>query len=255
MRNLAQKEESSFQKCTFQIRKTLFHVFVLFIFDKINYCHHCQLNTAHWVSKCSSWPRFKSQLNTFAFSSRLFVIVRKKRVEQGRQRMLSNLLECRQQFAATIIHDRRRQVQASHLFSCIYLHVANTCSSMASCSYGDGKSRKTCNVTTTSSNQLNFTVARNTTCSHQLNYTVARGTNVTSSTTLMHIGAHWGTLHNATFPSTCKRAYRGTWHKATFFIPALVYVAQDRPERSLKKELKIMRWHIRLLDFYLKVKP
>ena len=85
---------------------------------------------------------------------------------------------------------------------------------MASCSYGDGKSRKTCNVTTTSSNQLNFTVARNTTCSHQLNYTVARGTNVTSSTTcpyaccgpwhevtfpttLMHIGAHWGTLHNA----------------------------------------------------------
>ena len=143
---------------------------------------------------------------------------------------------------------------------------------MASCSYGDGKSRKTCNVTTTSSNQLNFTVARNTTCSHQLNYTVARGTNVTSSTTcpyaccgpwhevtfpttLMHIGAHWGTLHNATSPSTCKRAYCGTWHKATFFIPALVYVAQDCTERSLKKELKIMRWHIRLLDFYLKVKP
>ena len=150
---------------------------------------------------------------------------------------------------------------------------------MASCSYGDGKSRKTCNVTTTSSNQLNFTVARNTTCSHQLNYTVARGTNVTSSTTCpyaicmlwpvarsdipYHSYAYWGTLghiaqctlHNATSPSTCKRAYCGTWHKATFFIPALVYVAQDRTERSLKKELKIMRWHIRLLDFYLKVKP
>ena len=157
--------------------------------------------------------------------------------------MLSNLLECRQQFAATIIHDRRRQVQASHLFSCIYLHVANTCSSMASCSYGDGKSRKTWNVTTTSSTQLNFTVARgtNVTSSTTCPYACCGPWHeVTFPTTLMHIGAHWGTLHNATSPSTCKRAYCGTWHKATFFIPALVYVAQDRTERSLKKELKII---------------